>query len=331
MKRLFSLLLCLVALVPLAACSSGGADPVGPGPVPVPGPVPGPTALEKYACGRWHTDDIHMPPPDGWDLVFSQDMTFIGYAADRPTPTISGTWTVAADGTATGNWTATKGTRVGRFEARFVDAAAKILHFKFIETNAFDNPDAVNGVVSTENQGPNLDASCPPSGGGGGSSVGADAIDPASVTWSGANPAAWPVTATMTTPSIYLNHPAGCTIHNPDICATVGPCVQFDYSAPADWPLVGGKIIGSGWVVAKVNGRWFGGVWEGIVPGGSYFTTTEQCPDQTAQFVQAASDEIAGHTFVSGEEIGFMLSTVARGPHPAAPVGRSRIVKITYP
>jgi len=173
-------------------------------------------------------------------------------------------------------------------------------------------------TVSTENDG------------GGGANAAVDAIDPATIVWDGGpNPSAWPITAEMMNLVIHPNGTRGCQVHNPPMCSTIGPCVYFDFTHPAAWPQTG-KIIGSGWVIANIDGVWHGGVWEGIKPGGSYFVTTEQCSNQPQQFIQANGDARTHH-FQKGEEIGFMFSTVARGPHPSRPTGRSPIIKTTYP
>jgi hypothetical protein len=283
-----------------------------------------------YAYGTWL---VTAPSGDSFDLVFKEDMTYQGTAGHRSTPTIHGTYSINADGSAHGNFKAyPPNNREGFVDMHFVDADKKILFFRFTETNAFDNPHAVNGVIAEDFQGTNTQP--PPSGGGGGGNPppgnGEDAIDPATIVWDGGpNPTAWPITAEMRNLSIQPNGTAGCSVHSPPQCTTIGPCVFFDYTNPATWPQTG-KIIGSGWVIGKVNGVWHAGVWEGIKPGGNYFTTTEQCPSQPEQFVQATG-AVAGHHFEKGEEIGFVFTTVARGPHPDTPTGRSPIIKTTYP
>jgi hypothetical protein len=326
MRKFLSSLLCVVALVSLTACgSSDSTKPDDPG--------GGGGSTNKYAYGTWLTTSV-LGNGHSYDIVFKTDMTFIATAGHRPTPTISGTYSIDADGTAKGDFTGiAPNTRKGVVAMRFVDAAATTLNFTFTETNAFDNPDAVKGVISEDFQGKNTDP--PPAGGGGGGNPpppgnSADAIDPATIVWDGGpSPASWPITAEMTDLAIKANGTAGCTVHNPAECETIGPCVFFNFTNPASWPQTG-KIIGSGWVIGKINGVWHAGVWEAIKPGGSYFTTTEQCPNQSQQFIQSTG-AVAGHHFEKGEEIGFVFSTVARGPHPDEPKGRSPIIKTTYP
>jgi hypothetical protein len=283
--------------------------------------------MDKFVGGKWLTRDI-TKASDGWDVVFKSDGTYEAYLPDGTTVKIYGPWSVDASGNVTGTFKATNNSRVGNIEAH-LESSDTVLYFKFIETNACDNPAAVNCVIATENRGKNPTKPAS-SGSSDTSSSSSDAIAVTDITWDGGtDPSGWPITATMTNLAIEANGTAGCTVHNPPSCDTIGPCVKFDFTNPSSWPQTG-KIIGSGWVIGKVNGVWHAGVWEAIKPGGDYFTTTEQCSNQSEQFVQALGD-VATHHFEKGEEIGFMFSTVARGSHPEEPKGRSPIIKTTYP
>lgn len=128
---------CVSAFAALAACSSTGSS----------------SAKDKYVGGKWLTRDI-VTPGDGWDVVFKDDNTFDGYLPGSATVLITGPYAIDANENVTGDFVALAGGRVGKIEAH-LEGGGTILYFKFIETNAFDNPAAVNGVVATENRGSN--------------------------------------------------------------------------------------------------------------------------------------------------------------------------------
>lgn len=107
---------------------------------------------DKYVGGKWLTKDI-TGSGDGWDVVFNENNTFDGYLPGETAVKITGPYSIDGDNVK-GTFTATSGGRVGNIEAS-LESGGTILYFKFIETNAFDNANAVNGVVTMECRGPN--------------------------------------------------------------------------------------------------------------------------------------------------------------------------------
>jgi len=131
------LALCALTLVAFAACSSSSSS----------------GDKSKYVGGKWLTRDI-TNSANGWDVVFKDDNTFDGYLPGGTTVKILGPYEVDGNNNVTGTFTATSGGRIGRIEAN-LESGGSTLVFKFIETNAYDNPAAVNGVVTMVCQGPN--------------------------------------------------------------------------------------------------------------------------------------------------------------------------------
>jgi len=85
------------------------------------------------------------------------------------------------------------------------------------------------------------------------------------------------------------------------------------------------------WVIAKVGGQWYGSVWEGVVPGASQCSTTEALAGQPP-FIQAGTAPVNGWYPQHGEQVGFMISTIARGGTPVnSPNERSQILLVTWP
>lgn len=295
---------CALALAALGACSSGSSTD----PTPV-------DPKDRYVGGKWLTRDV-TGSGDGWDVVFKDNNTFDGFLPGATTVKITGPYAVDAAGKVTGTFVATSGGRVGRIEAS-LESNDTILKFDFIETNAFDNPENVNGVVVLECRGPN------PTKGSTGGQVGtgnsADAIPATSVVWAYKDVTGWPVTADLKSATVTLGSPA------PTIC--------WDRSYPATWPKDpnAGKIDASMWVIGKVGGQWYGSVWEGVVPGASQCSTTEALAGQPP-FIQAGTAPINGWYPQHGEQVGFMVSTIARGGTPSnSPNERSQIVLVAWP
>lgn len=139
MSRKFVVLMvyCVMVFAAFAACSSTGSS----------------NAKDDFVGGKWLTKEINGSGFD-WDVVFREDNIFDGYLAGSSTVKITGPYAVDGDGNVTGDWVATSGPRIGKIEAH-LESNKTILYFKFIETNAFGNPEAVNGVVFIECRGPN--------------------------------------------------------------------------------------------------------------------------------------------------------------------------------
>jgi hypothetical protein len=136
-KKLTVLLaLCALTIAAFAGCSTSSSGDKG-----------------KFVGGKWLTRNVDNPA-EGFDVVFKDDNTFDGYLPGGSSVKIRGPYEVDGDNNVTGTFTATSGGRVGRIEAS-LESGGTILLFKFIETNAFDNPGAVNGVITMVCRGPN--------------------------------------------------------------------------------------------------------------------------------------------------------------------------------
>ncbi|MHB8834111.1 MAG: hypothetical protein ACYC9Y_00120 [Candidatus Methylomirabilia bacterium] len=141
MSRKFAVLavFCVMVLAAFAGCSS---DSTGSS-----------NAKADFTGGKWLTQDISGGDYD-WGVVFREDNIFDGYLGAETTVKITGPYAVDGNGNVTGDWVSNTSSRIGKIEAH-LENNKTILYFKFIETNAFDNPHAVNGVVFTESRGPN--------------------------------------------------------------------------------------------------------------------------------------------------------------------------------
>jgi len=303
-SRKFAVLMifCAMVLGALAACGSSSTGSS--------------SAKDGYVGGKWLTQDI-VTPGDGWDVVFKENNTFDGYLPGASDVLITGPYSIDGSGNVTGDFIANRGGRVGKIEAH-LESSGTILYFKFIETNAFDNPHAVNGVVATENRGPNPTKKSSSSAPSGGSSK--DAIPASSVTWAYQNVSGWPIKAKLSNVTVSGG-------------SSVAPTICWDRTYPASWPgdPNGGSTDAEMWVIAKVGGQWYGSVWEGVLVGNHQCSTTEAQPGQ-APFVQAGTDPVNAWYPKSGEKVGFMVSTIARGAAAGnTPNERTQIVEVTWP
>jgi hypothetical protein len=87
----------------------------------------------------------------------------------------------------------------------------------------------------------------------------------------------------------------------------------------------GGRLAGNPWVIAEVKGQWYAATWEWLRPG---------------QKVKAASSVNGAHVKrrefspdwkpASGQRIGFMVSSDARGPHRTSDI-RSKVDWVVWP
>jgi len=141
MSRKFAVLMvvCVMVFSALAAC--GGSS------------TSSSSAKDDFVGGKWLTKEITGSGFD-WDVVFREDNIFDGYLAGSSTVKITGPYRVDGGSNVTGEWVATSGPRIGKIEAH-LESNKTILYFKFIETNACDNPHAVDCVASIECRGPN--------------------------------------------------------------------------------------------------------------------------------------------------------------------------------
>ena len=152
MSRKLTVLMLLSAFVVAALAGCGGSSSTSstsPSPVPPASSDP----KSKYIGGKWLTRNIENAA-EGYDVVFKADNTYDGYFPGDTNRVITGPYQVDAAGNMTGDFTALWGGRVGRVEGH-LEQNNTILYFKFIETNAYDNPTNVNGVVVMECRGPN--------------------------------------------------------------------------------------------------------------------------------------------------------------------------------
>jgi hypothetical protein len=156
-----------------------------------------------------------------------------------------------------------------------------------------------------------------------GAGSGIDAIDPSEVTWIDPNIGGWPATSTITDVRI-RDVPAG------------GICIE--HTKADEWPgvvLPAGPrpVAGNPWVFGKVNGRWYAATYEWLRPG-------QICKLNGPGEHDEASIEVGSHTkrpplrtWVprSGEQVGFMVSTLARWRPQGKVHERSNIVVVTWP
>lgn len=111
-----------------------------------------------------------------------------------------------------------------------------------------------------------------------------------------------------------------------------GGTIVLDFDKTNEWPAVSGVVDegvvnANAWVFVKYNGQWYAGTWEWIRPG----ITTKHTKNIDTKPVAIKGEPLrSGWTVSSGEEIGFMVSGLARSS--ARNVGeRSTIVMITWP
>jgi hypothetical protein len=150
---------------------------------------------------------------------------------------------------------------------------------------------------------------------------GADAIDPAEVTWLHTNVSGWSAASRITDVSIR------------DVSAG-GICIEHTKSR--SWPGVsisGTTLAGNPWVFAKINGRWHAGTYEWNRPGQTCKLTVSGKHGRPSRELgpHVKRSPMTGWVPRSGEEVGFMVSTPARFG-PDGPVReRSNIVVVTWP
>jgi hypothetical protein len=147
-----------------------------------------------------------------------------------------------------------------------------------------------------------------------------DAIDPSTVTWLQHVPTTWTLTSNTNF--------AITSVTNPVI-----PTICWDQNIPTNWiPDPSGITIGNLWILVKISGTWYGTPVEWLITDQSFSrcTTMENYEGQPP-FIQTKSNPIASYYPQSGEQIGFMVTSL---PHPwggSGPLERSQIVMTTYP
>ena len=142
-----------------------------------------------------------------------------------------------------------------------------------------------------------------------------DAIDPASITWLHVSPAAYRVTATLSNVQVYLPQ-----------------TISWQWTHPY-WPGTNTtpSVLGTMWVIGKVDGRWYGAGWEWLTTDLSQ-ATTEAYPGQPP-FIQTKASPLNGWYPQPGEEVGFLVSTITPSWDGVAnsPNERSPIVVVRWP
>lgn len=126
-----------------------------------------------------------------------------------------------------------------------------------------------------------------------------------------ANPSAFPATATLEIASLASNR----------LC--------INKTHPVDWPIAGG-VAGNIWVFARIGGQWRGGTFETMRPGNESQCVMLGIGGAPVPF-PAAGGDISRWMPQSGEMVGFMISTLARGRATPGVTGRSLIVSSTWP
>ena len=149
-----------------------------------------------------------------------------------------------------------------------------------------------------------------------------DEIDPSSVRWLHTNVSGWAQTSTIT--RIDINDvPAG------------GICIH--HTQARSWPGInsklGGVLAGNTWVFAKIDGVWYGATYEWLRPN-------QICKLQVKGKHKRPALELGPHTKQpplqgwvprKGEQVGFMVSTLARFGPEGNRRERSDIKLITWP
>ncbi|HWR98116.1 MAG TPA: hypothetical protein VN317_06805, partial [Candidatus Methanoperedens sp.] len=148
------------------------------------------------------------------------------------------------------------------------------------------------------------------------------------IQWYGTlNPTGWPIVGKLDTLTVDATTKWG---------STMAPTICWSWTVPA-WPAVSKGVIGSQWVIAKIGGQWVATPWEYVTAAASICRKTEAGnPDKGGHpgdppFIQGQAGPITSWTPHPGEEVGFMNSTIARGPAPATPHERTAIKKIIWP
>ncbi|HEY5998244.1 MAG TPA: hypothetical protein VI078_02965 [bacterium] len=161
----------------------------------------------------------------------------------------------------------------------------------------------------------------PNNGGGTGTGVNplADAIPANEIIWDGQrNPSGWKVIDTS----------FKITEINPKM---PDPTICWSWNLPPNWPNRNGKSVGNNWIIVKIDGAWHATPWEHVKATNSICRTTEARNGQPP-FVQGYGPIAAKWYPHSGEEVGFMNSTIARGDRdPGTPDERTPIVLTKWP
>jgi len=148
--------------------------------------------------------------------------------------------------------------------------------------------------------------------------VAAEPINIGEVTWLSDSPAVFVQTATL---------------KNIEVIPNNGPTtISWSWTHP-DWPVIFPEtgVGGNMWVFAKINGKWFATVWEWLRV--NPMTTRVQAEAKPGQppFIQSKQSPISEWYPKSGEQVGWMVSTVCRPSCTGVVRARSAIVTTRWP
>ena len=139
----------------------------------------------------------------------------------------------------------------------------------------------------------------------------ADQIDLSAVNWLDTNISSWAQTSTITAVSIG------------------SPPINIEHTKAGQWPAItaGGTVVeGNPWIFAKVDGQWQAATYEWLRPGQ---TEKQISAENIGEYTKKAP--LDGWQPKSGETVGLMVSTPARGG-PDGPVNeRSNVILVTWP
>lgn len=138
---------------------------------------------------------------------------------------------------------------------------------------------------------------------------GKDEISPASIEWRHMNISNWRVSDTVTKVTVG------------------GGAICIHHTGLGKWPAAS-NVVGNPWVFAKIGGQWYGATWEWLRPG-----VACKSPDGgwVGLGLQTKTGPLNKWTPRSGEEVGFAVSSPARGTDMGLPHRRTNIVKIRWP
>lgn len=144
-----------------------------------------------------------------------------------------------------------------------------------------------------------------------------DEIDLSTVTWLHRSPAAWPVTAEL------LGWETDGTTHR----------VRYRY--PQEWR-PDGRVAGNVWAIVRIDGRWYAATFEwllAVAPGATgEFARKLEYRDPAVPLLQSEASPVDRWRPRHGEELGIVISTIARAPVPGSwPVGRSAVRLVRWP
>jgi len=165
-------------------------------------------------------------------------------------------------------------------------------------------------------------------GGGAGAQVATgDEIPAGEILWYGPNIAGWKTIGKLDALEVNLTYAGN----------TLAPTICWKWQTPR-WPAVNKGVIGTQWIIAKIGGKWVATTWEFLTGASQMCRQTEANNASKGghpgdpPFIQGGAGPILVWRPQKGEEVGFVNSTIARGPAaPGGPHERTYIKKIIWP